>query len=82
MIRAYPASWPRRFHLLPRRVDIGVVATPDTMFGMPRLEGHRLTMQFLKRYTRKEMRDEYGLTKLEIDNVIRYWEVRGFTKVR
>ena len=78
----YPPSWPRRFHLPPRKVDIGVVATPDTMGGDPRLEGHRLTMQCLKRLSRKEMKDYYQLTDVEIDVVIRYWKVRGFEKVR
>jgi len=78
-----PASlriW-KRFKLPPRRVDIGVVATPDTMFGFPRLEGHRLTMKFLKRLSRKDMKG-YGLTDAEIEVVIRYWKVRGFEKVR
>lgn len=72
----------RRYRLPPRRVDIGVVATPDTMFGYPRLEGHRLTLLHLKWLTRKEMADVYELTDTEIDNVIRYWKVRGFEKVR
>jgi uncharacterized protein (DUF433 family) len=75
-------TWPRRFRLPPRCVDIGVVATPDTMFGMPRLEGHRLTMRHLKRLSRQDMHSLYQLTDAEIDVVIRYWEVRGFTKVR
>lgn len=79
---AAPRSWPRRFHLPPRQVDIGVVATPDTMGGRPRLKGHRLDMQTLKRLTRKEMKDNWDLTDAEIDAVIRYWRVRGFEKVR
>jgi len=82
MNRDYPKDWPRRFHLPPRRVDVGVVATPDTMFGFPRLDGHRLTMQHLKRLSRKEMKECYRLTDAEVDNVIRYWQVRGFEKVR
>ena len=63
-------------------MDIGVVATPDTMFGFPRLTGHRLTMRHLKRLSRSDMRSLYSLTDAEIDTVIRYWSVRGFTKVR
>lgn len=82
--RSIPASlrWWKRYKLPPRRVDIGVVATPDTMSGFPRLEGHRLTMRHLKRLTRKEMKETYALTDVEVDNVIRYWKVRGFEKVR
>lgn len=72
----------KRYRLPPRRVDIGVVCTPLCMFGFPRLEGHRLTMQHLKRLSRKEMIEVYGLTDAEVDNVIRYWRVRGFEKVR
>lgn len=66
----------------PRKVDIGVVATPDCMFGFPRLEGHRLRMSTLKWLTRKDMKECWNLTDTEIDNVIRYWKVRGFEKVR
>ena len=72
----------RRFRLPPRRVDIGVVATPDTMFGFPRLDGHRLTMRHLKMLSRKDMKYVYGLSDAEVDNVVRYWKVRGFEKVR
>ncbi len=82
VFETYPKSWPKCFHLPPRRVDIGVVATPDTLGGTVRLEGHRLSLRFLQRLTRKEMRESYNLTNPEIDNVIRYWRVRGFTKVR
>lgn len=71
-----------RYQLPPRRVDIGVVATPGTVGGWPRLEGHRLTLLHLKRLTRREMRDNYHLTDAEIDVVIRYWKVREFEKVR
>jgi hypothetical protein len=72
----------RRFRLPPRRVDVGVVATPDCMSGFPRLEGHRLTMKHLKSLSRKEMKEWHGLTDAEVDNTIRYWKVRGFEKVR
>jgi hypothetical protein len=67
---------------LHRKVDIGVVASPECMAGKPRLAGRRLTMRFLKRLSRQEMRSIFQLTAQEIETVIRYWSVRGFTKVR
>lgn len=78
----FDRSNPRRLHLPDRRVDIGVVATPACMGGLPRLDGHRLTLWWLKRLSRQQMRDWYRLTDSEIEHVIRYWAVRGFTKTR
>jgi len=32
--------------------------------------------------SRKDMKYVYGLSDAEVDNVVRYWKVRGFEKVR
>ena len=66
-----------------RHIDRGVEQWKARMGGQPTLAGHRLTMRHLQRMTRKEMMSwPWLLTGEEADNVIRYWAVRGFTKVR
>jgi hypothetical protein len=64
------------------KVDIGIVSTADTLNGQVRLQDRRLSMRLLKMLTRREMKEWFNLTDTEVENAIRYWAVRGFTKVR
>jgi uncharacterized protein (DUF433 family) len=55
----FPHDWPKRFHIPGHQVDIGVVQTPECMFGRPRLAGHRISMTTLKWLTRRDMRERF-----------------------
>jgi uncharacterized protein (DUF433 family) len=64
-------------------VDKGINSNPRRMGGLPCIEGTRIPVRMVKMWTRKEILSNWPyLTQEQVDNAIRYWEVRGVKKIR